>query len=73
MTTIAPCIPSAWERYGLDYRHGATTYSIVVENPHHVSPGVAAVTVEGVACPDRTIVLADDGVQRHVTVVMGAG
>ena len=71
--TIAPCIPSAWERYGIDYRHGATTYSIVVENPHHVSTGVAGVTVDGVACPDRTIVLADDGVKRQVTVVMGAG
>ena len=69
--TLAPCIPKAWDKYRLEYRHGATTYSIAVENPHHVSTGVASVTVDGVASPDGTILLADDGVPRQVTVVMG--
>ncbi len=69
--TLSPCIPTAWERYSIEYRHGSTTYSIVVENPHHVSTGIASVTVDGVRSADGAILLVDDGGRRDVTVVMG--
>ena len=69
--TIAPCIPAAWDLFGIDYRHGSTNYTIRVVNPRHVSTGVTSVTIDGVACPDGSIPLLDDGVQRRVDIVMG--
>jgi len=69
--SIAPCIPSTWERYAIAYRHGGTTYDIRVENPKGVSTGVASVTINGIASPDGSIVLVDDGAVHAVVVVMG--
>ena len=68
---IAPCIPATWDLFGIDYRHGATNYTIRVVNPRHVSTGVSSVTIDGVACPDGSIPLLDDGVHRRVDIVMG--
>jgi cyclic beta-1,2-glucan synthetase len=69
--SIAPCIPSTWERYAIAYRHGGTTYDIRVENPKGVSTGVASVTINGIASPDGSVVLVDDGAVHAVVVVMG--
>ncbi len=70
---IAPCIPAAWDGYGIRYRHGATTYDIRVENPQHASTGVASVTLDGSVLPDQAIHLSDDGAEHAVVVTMGAG
>jgi cyclic beta-1,2-glucan synthetase len=70
--SFAPCIPNAWDGFGVDYRNGRTSYAVRVENPHHVSTGVALVTVDGVVSSDGTIALVDDGALHAVTVVMGA-
>ncbi|MEP6990885.1 MAG: glucoamylase family protein [bacterium] len=70
---IAPCIPAAWEGYGIRYRHGATTYDIRVENPQHASTGVASITLDGSVLPDQAIPLSDDGADHIVSVLMGAG
>jgi len=66
--TIDPCIPSAWDGFQLTYTHGQSQYHIAVRNPHHVSRGVAAVTIDGEAVLDRAVVLVDDGRSHEVVV-----
>ena len=56
----------------MDYRFGASSYTIRVQNPHHIARGVAAVTVDGRAQPTRRVSLRDDGRDHAVTVLMGA-
>jgi cyclic beta-1,2-glucan synthetase len=69
---VDPCIPRAWEGFGVTLRHRATRYEIRVENPRGVSRGVTAVEVDGVALPGPTAVpLVDDGGLHHVRVVLG--
>jgi hypothetical protein len=43
-----------------------------VSNPEHVSRGVAAVTLDGVAATDAWIDLVDDASTHVVTIVLGA-
>ena len=67
-----PCIPVGWRQFAIEYRHGATTYRIDVENPDGVSTQVRAVTLDGVAVIDGEIPLVDDGQSRSVVVTMGS-
>ena len=47
--TIDPCIPAAWDQYEFTRQWRGACYQVTVENPHHVSAGVAAVTLDGAA------------------------
>jgi cyclic beta-1,2-glucan synthetase len=67
--SIEPCIPSAWREFGIEYRHGATTYSITVTNPDGLERGGSLVTVDG-ASVDGPIELVDDGRRREVVVTL---
>ena len=70
---IAPCIPKAWPRFDIVYRHRTARYEIAVENPNSVSSGVTAMRVDGVALPAGAcqLPLLDDGVTHHVQVTLG--
>ena len=68
---IAPCIPSAWPEFTIDYRFGSATYILVVRNPDGVSSGVARTTVDGREMSDGVIPLMDDGKKHSVVVLMG--
>jgi cyclic beta-1,2-glucan synthetase len=68
---LAPCIPSAWSHFEVDYRHGDAVYAIRVENPSGVCSGVASVRIDGQEMPDERIPLADDGRRHEVLVTMG--
>jgi cyclic beta-1,2-glucan synthetase len=70
--TIDPCIPSGWKGFAIDYRYGATTYSIKVENPDGVQRGVRSVSVDGVSV-EGGVPLVDDRRRREVIVTLGAG
>jgi cyclic beta-1,2-glucan synthetase len=70
---LDPRIPAGWPRYEITYRHGSATYHIVVENPHGVESGVAAVHVDGAPAPDAVVVLHDDGREHEVRVSLGQG
>ena len=58
---IEPCVPKDWPGFEITFRHGETTYQIVVENPTHVQTGVRSVSLDGNACPAAEIHLASDG------------
>ncbi len=70
---MTPCIPSAWPRYEIRFKHRSTTYDIVVENPQRVSSGVAAIRLDGTTLgdPRAAIRLQDDGASHQILVTMG--
>jgi cyclic beta-1,2-glucan synthetase len=70
---LAPCLPRAWPRVEVDYRHGTSCYHIVIENPDGVSTGVLALELDGVplAAGVPGIALVDDGAAHAVRVRLG--
>ncbi len=72
MLSIDPCIPRNWPGYSIQFQYHSATYQIRVDNPSGVSRGVASITLDGNALPDRAnIPLADDGAVHQVQVVLG--
>jgi cyclic beta-1,2-glucan synthetase len=68
---IAPCISRSWPTFKVRWRHGRSTYQIEVDNPDHVTGGVAVAKLDGVLVDARAIPLVDDGGTHRLTVVMG--
>ncbi len=69
--TLNPCIPSSWPSYAIDWRCGKSRYKIVVENPERRCTGVATAEVDGTPVDPDAIPLVDDGLVRHVRIVLG--
>jgi cyclic beta-1,2-glucan synthetase len=61
---IEPNVPTSWPEYTIEYRHGRSTYEIVVSRPADWRNG-AQVTLDGTVLSDATIPLLDDG-GRHI-------
>jgi cyclic beta-1,2-glucan synthetase len=71
---LDPCIPRHWPRFEIAYRHGATPYDIVVENPLGVCCGVLTIKLDGhllAAQTGRLVSLVDDGRAHRIEVVLG--
>ena len=69
---VDPCLPRAWPRVDIVFRHRSSRYDIVVENPRGVSRGVSSVEVDGVFLTgDLSIGLVDDRTIHRVRVVLG--
>ena len=64
---INPCIPRAWPRFEITYRHGSSRYRIVVENPRGVSQGVIRASLDGreISAAPCEIALVDDGADHY--------
>ena len=60
---VEPCVPPGWPGYSLTYRHGQSTYHLVVENAAGTGRGVRSVRIDGAARAGDVIDLLDDG--RH--------
>ncbi len=76
--TIDPCVSRAWPRYEITFlyrgaRNAITSYQIAVENPRHISRGVASTELDGVAIGKGAtqIPLTDDGRSHRVRVLLG--
>lgn len=70
---IDPCIPRSWREFEISFSpqgHNATRYFIKVENPHGVCRGVGSLEIDGEIQPSFEIVLASDGKQHNVRVVL---
>jgi cellobiose phosphorylase len=67
---LRPCIPPSWPRYEVRYRHGRSTYHIIVENPRGATGGSSNVEIDGSPSPSGRIPLADDGAEHRVRVVL---
>ena len=68
---IEPCIPKDWPGFEITFRHGGTTYQIVVENPNQGRTGVRSVSLDGNVCSKAEILLSSDGKTHQVAVMMG--
>ena len=69
---IDPYIPRAWPGFELVFGYLSTRYDVTVENPRHVSRGVAFVEVDSVVLTgDHSLGLADDRNAHRVRIVLG--
>ena len=75
---IDPCLPVAWPGYEIVFRYRGrantiTRYEIRVENPRHVSRGIATAELDGaeVASDVARIPLVDDGQVHRVRIELG--
>jgi cellobiose phosphorylase len=66
--SLEPCVPAGWPEFTVEYRHGRSTYTIVVQQPHAVKSGTGEVTLDGRVLEGRGIRLVDDGA-RHTVLV----
>jgi cellobiose phosphorylase len=66
MLFIEPCIPAGWKEFTIDYRIGASTYEITVENPEGLESGAVELTVDG-STGEKAIHLVDDGKHHRAT------
>ncbi|MBL8741449.1 MAG: hypothetical protein JNK04_10155 [Myxococcales bacterium] len=66
---IAPCIPPSWPSFEVDYRDGAGTLHIRVENPSGLSGPRGRLEVDGVLVPSGLVPLGVAG-HREVRFVM---
>jgi cyclic beta-1,2-glucan glucanotransferase len=60
---IDPCIPRAWRSFTITFRYHASSYEILVENPHGVMRGVAWIELDGTRLEggEALVPLTDDG------------
>jgi cyclic beta-1,2-glucan synthetase len=68
---LDPCIPHTWADFEVVVRDGGTIYRIEVDNPLHVSRGVARVVFDGEPLPDGFVPRRDDGRTHEVRVTLG--
>ncbi len=69
--TLAPCIPSDWDGFEMTYRHGTTTYQIVVRRDAAADPASVHITDCGQPMTDGRIPLVDDGSTHAVNITIG--
>ena len=65
---IDPRVPAAWPELTIEYRHGGSTYTIVVREPGRVRAGEGVVVLDGPRLGDGVIPLADDGREHRMAV-----
>ena len=66
--SLEPCVPAAWPEFNLTYRHGRTTYTIVVERPQAARKGNQQVLLDGRMLDGEAIPLVDDGATHEVLI-----
>jgi cyclic beta-1,2-glucan synthetase len=71
--SVNPCIPSSWPSFSIEWKVGATRYSIKVENPEGRTRGVDRAEMDGRPEDPRAIPLLDDGGTHRVRIVLGTG
>ncbi|MEO8192342.1 MAG: glucoamylase family protein [Gemmatimonadales bacterium] len=68
---LDPCIPASWKEFSIEYRHGNSTYRILVRNPSALQRGKTSVTLDGTAV-EGPVQLASDGQPHDVVITLTA-
>jgi len=68
---VDPCIPAAWSGFGFERSFRGTRFVFQVENPEHVSRGVAEMFLDGERYTQELFFPIPDGKTHHVKVIMG--
>jgi cyclic beta-1,2-glucan synthetase len=71
--SVNPCIPATWPSYSVEWSVDATSYRVIVTNPHHQCFGVESATLDGADVDPRAIPLRNDGGHHEVAIVLGRG
>lgn len=66
-----PVIPTSWQGFSMIYWHGEACYDIHVENPGHLSSGIASIELNGQKLPDKKIPLERSPGKHVVKVILG--
>jgi cyclic beta-1,2-glucan synthetase len=66
--SLDPRVPSGWEGYTIEYRHGRTRYRIVVHQPAAARLGNQRITLDGRELDRDFITLSDDGHEHEVVI-----
>jgi cyclic beta-1,2-glucan synthetase len=64
---IEPRVPAAWPEFAIDYRFGASLYTIVVYEPAHLGPD-AEIFLDARRLDGPDIPLTDDGLPHEVLI-----
>ena len=70
---LNPCLPAEWPGYTLDYRYRATLHRIVVRQQvtaADTASSTLTLSLDGVVQDDGSVVLADDGQDHHIDVLI---
>jgi cyclic beta-1,2-glucan synthetase len=70
---VDPCIPKQWPGFEMTLRYRGASYQISVDNPTHVSRGVARIELDDKVLPHGAtrIALANDQVMHKIRVILG--
>ena len=68
---IDPCIPSHWDGFSVTRKFRGTTYNIEVNNPSHVSKGVARVEIDGAKVEGCVLPVFGGNAVHQVKITMG--
>ena len=68
---IDPCIPAEWNGFTVQRTFRGTRYDIEVENPEHVSTGIAEIRLDGRPMESNLILPPQDTALHRVEVSMG--
>ncbi len=68
---VDPIIPAAWDGFGIRYSYRDAVYELKVENPDHVSRGVAWIEMDGRRLDQAALPLDGSAVKHKVVVRMG--
>lgn len=68
---INPCIPTKWGGFEITRKFRGATYQIKVENPNHISKGVAKVTIDGSLHTSNILPIFKKGSTHSIVVELG--
>ena len=67
---IEPRVPASWPEFTIEYRYGASVYTILVQRASGSEDGKGRVTLDGRELHEPGIPLMDDGAAHEVRVGM---
>jgi cyclic beta-1,2-glucan synthetase len=70
---LDPCVPRAWRKFDIVYRHRTARYEISVDNQAGVCRGIARLELDDQVLSDGStyLTLVDDGATHRVRVILG--
>lgn len=71
--SVAPCVPTAWSEYSMEWTIRRTRYHFTVSNPEHLSQGIAWASLDGTEVDAGAIPVVEDGQTHRIRIVLGAG
>ncbi len=66
--SLSPCVPESWPEFTIDYRRGASRYTITVRRPAQLRVRGTRISVDGQVQPGDSFRVTDDGRDHVVTI-----